>query len=85
MVMVVAAFPVKVVQVIFPVAAPAVPAIPSVRPATGMSMAAAVSNTRRMMIPPCVVIVDVVSGHDGESRDQPTGGLDRQIHRTACS
>jgi hypothetical protein len=42
------AFPVNVVHVIFPVAAPAVPAIPNVRPATGMSMAARVSNIRRI-------------------------------------
>jgi hypothetical protein len=42
------AFPVKVVQVIFPVAAPAVPDIPKVRPAAGMSMAATVNKIRRM-------------------------------------
>lgn len=58
------AFPVKVVQVIFPVAAPAVPDIPKVRPAAGMSMAATVNKIRRMyflsllivgegVLPPC--------------------------------
>ena len=43
------AFPVMVVQVIFPVAAPAVPEIPKVRPAIGMSMAAAVTKMRRIV------------------------------------
>ena len=38
------ALPVNVVQVIFPVAAPAVPDIPKVRPAAGMSMAATVKK-----------------------------------------
>jgi hypothetical protein len=41
-------FPTIVVHVIFPVAAPAVPEIPNVRPTTGMSMAATVSKIRRI-------------------------------------
>ena len=40
--------PVSVVQTIFPVPAPAVPAIPKVRPATGKTMAASVSKIRRI-------------------------------------